>query len=392
MKNSVLLVSILMVLIVQIQATEISNNTTTVSSKRFFQAIANTQGSLPKGIYNWKMPHHSKAFTWYPEKNSWSSAGFERTGKVYFTNKGKITHRMVQENIQDGYWEVKFIGTKNKISLITLIPNELSEENPSLEIEKLFIKRKMLCTKNAEETALLYHIQYPHKKAYWMKSLKVHSSSGRGEIYQISFDGKPKCQIEDESAGKKQKYITRCTQLAGTQTAFQNIYTDQAIGACEIAVEISPDNAQVLYALGRAYKKSGNIKKALMWYRKASDLNSADAKYALGKMFLKGEGIKQNRAFAKVMFEGATKGGSIDAMVWLGILYVQGINGEKNYSEAERIFRKAISLGSITAKKNLTILNNLREKEKKKLNDKKISTSNQYNDKNQSSDNTISYQ
>jgi predicted O-linked N-acetylglucosamine transferase (SPINDLY family) len=380
MKYKALLISLLTIFFVQMAEGNVSNTHKTVSSKEFLRAIATKIGEKNKGIYSWKMPHSEEAFIWYPEKNSWTSAGFERTGKVYFTNNGKITHRVVLNSIIDGYWEVKFIGNKNKISLITLVPNELSEENPKLEIEKLFIKQKMLCTRNAEEKSVLYKLKYPQKKSFWVKSLKINSSTGRGEIYQISFGEKPACKIEDESAGKKQKYITKCIQFAGTQKVFEYINEDQAIGACEIAVEISPDNAQVLYALGRAYKKSGNDKKALLWYKKASELNNADAKHALGKMFINGEGVKKNRLFAKIMFEGAMEQGSVDAMVWLGVLYVQGIDGKKNYNEAEKLFRKAISLGSINAKKNLRILNDLKQREKEIFENKKLNSKNSNNE------------
>ena len=392
MKYKVLLISLLTTFFLQMAEGNVSNSHKTVSSKEFLRSIATKIGEKSKGIYSWKMPNSEEAFIWYPEKNSWSSEGFERTGKVYFTNKGKITHRVVLNSINDGYWEVKFIGSKNKISLITLVPNELSEENPKLDIEKLFIKQKMLCTSKAEEKSVLYKIKYPKKKSFWIKSLKINSSTGSGEMYQISFGEKPACQIEDESAGKKQRYITNCIQSSGNQKAFESIYEDQAIGACEIAVEISPDNTHVIYALGRAYKKSGNDKKALMWYKKASDLNNPDAKHALGKMFINGEGVKKNRLFAKVMFEGAMEQGSIDSMVWLGVLYVQGIDGKKNYNEAEKLFRKAISLGSINAKKNLMILNNLKQKEEKISENKKVNDEN-FNDKDiEPSDNIVEYQ
>ncbi len=338
-----------------------------IETDDFLKGVAYDKNGNSVNIYEWTMPLASKAISWSEGGVGWSEKGFERKGKVYFSNQGTITHRSVGETIKNGYWTILFVGNKERLMKVVVVPGEATQENPSFNIEKVYIKKKMICKNSKKLKSYLYLIKYPGKKPFWVKEKISISPKGRASGYMITFDRRPKCEIGDMQQTEKEKVVSNCQLYAGNEIQFKYIETDKAIGACELAMEIDSENKEVLYLLGRSYKKAEDYKNAIKWYRKSSDLGYDKAQYAVGSMFLKGQGIKKSPLMAKVYFEKASEQGYNKALVGLGVMYIKGIGGKKDYAEAEKYFRKAMSGGDKTAEQNLKRLKKLIQRENLKL-------------------------
>jgi len=130
---------------------------------------------------------------WDPNGNNWTPDGFERKGKVYLSNQGKITHTIVDTETKSGYWTLLLLGNKDKIVKATLTPSKATLENPSINIDKAFIKDQVVCEENDKIKDTVYRIKFPQKLSFWMKEKTTISTQGNKSKYVISFDKKPVC-------------------------------------------------------------------------------------------------------------------------------------------------------------------------------------------------------
>jgi hypothetical protein len=94
----------------------------------------------------------------------------------------------------------------------------------------------------------------------------------------------------------------------------------KAIVACRQALDLLPNDSNVIYSLAGAYHVNRNVNDALRLYRQAAEMGNADALNRLGEIYRNGRIVRQD------------------------------------FQEAARLFRKAADLGNANAKENLTSL------------------------------------
>ena len=148
-----------------------------------------------------------------------------------------------------------------------------------------------------------------------------------------------------------------------------------AIKYCKIA---SASSRRALYELGRAYAANRQMAEAMSAWRKASDKGSSSAMVELGVMLGTGNGVAQNPAEARKLFERAAEAGnprgvtnlaalsggstsdpvkarallskaaetnSAEAQYQLGLMTAEGIGGPKDDVAARGLFEKAAAQG-----------------------------------------------
>ncbi len=95
---------------------------------------------------------------------------------------------------------------------------------------------------------------------------------------------------------------------------------------------------------------------AAFWYRKAANQGKPGAQFALGNLYLNGQGVSQDRGQAAIWFRKAALQGVPEAQFNLGLVYAIGEGTPQDYSEAAFWFRKAAEQGDASAQENLGTL------------------------------------
>jgi TPR repeat protein len=219
-----------------------------------------------------------------------------------------------------------------------------------------------------------------------------------GTIISIFYFGMTVTLASAESPDKR---ITDCDTYAASEVdpqhiaagvAYDRIDAVVAISACEDAVRKHPNNARLIFQLGRSYDKGNNLGVALSQYRRAADLGHAVAKFNIGNMYASGRGVPKDNAKAGEWYrlaalqglhiaqkqigatyylgEGATQsytealkwyqkaadGGDAEAQNNVGSMYESGRGVEQNFAEAAKWYRKAADQGQAVAQHNLGVL------------------------------------
>ncbi len=123
--------------------------------------------------------------------------------------------------------------------------------------------------------------------------------------------------------------VAECNRLAanpsdpghvGPGVAFEAIDSHAAITACLGAVDANPNDARLVYQLGRAYDSGKDFAAAENAYLRAADLHLPAAMRNLGYLYLDATGGNADRVKAERWFLAAIKAGDTDAMnevAWL---------------------------------------------------------------------------
>jgi tetratricopeptide (TPR) repeat protein len=167
------------------------------------------------------------------------------------------------------------------------------------------------------------------------------------------------------SASAQNAPVTDCDRLAANpddpqrkavSVAFDKIDTNAAIPACEAAVRQYPNDARLIFQLGRAFNAAKNYQAALEQYRKAADQGFAPAQTNLGNMYLNGLGVPKDDAQAVAWLRKAADQGVAQAQRVLGVKYELGEGVSRDLSQAVSWYRKAAEQGDEIAKKKLAEL------------------------------------
>jgi len=325
--------------------------------------VKNGQGVMldewePKGT-------SSRSIIWNKDGMNWSEDGFIREAKIYLGNQGKITHKKNSGSDIDGYWYLTLKGDNNGLSMVKLKSNSATFDNPRVIDNNTGFTKRMLCENKENLQTILYEISLPEKKPIWVKEFIKLTETGEGAGYIFSFTEQPSCSLWDMDQSEIKRKIDNCKDMAGSHISYKSLNHNGAIGACEIAIEIIPNDGEIQYLLARAYQKSGNNMKAFDWYSESSKNGYSNAQYALGTMYLNGIGIEKDPAQAYALYNDAAKGGNSEAYIAIGVLHIKGEVVEKNYDKAKSYFRKAIAEGNKKGEVYLKKLDALIEKEKK---------------------------
>jgi S1-C subfamily serine protease len=127
----------------------------------------------------------------------------------------------------------------------------------------------------------------------------------------------------------------------------------KAIAACRQALDALPDNAELMFRLGRAHRLDGNYAEAKRLFLQASNLGNSNGFIGLGVMYRNGSGVTQDFREAAGFFRKAADLGNRIAMNYLGMMYANGRGVPRDLGEAEKLWRRAAELGDEGAKNNL---------------------------------------
>ncbi len=122
---------------------------------------------------------------------------------------------------------------------------------------------------------------------------------------------------------------------------FNNIDPTKAIPACEDAVAKEPNDARLVYQLGRAYDANKDFAKALAFFRRAADANFALAEVNLGSLYFNGQGVARDDKEAAKWDRLAADQGLAPAQANLGLMYIHGQGVGIDYVEGQRLLRLA---------------------------------------------------
>ena len=99
-----------------------------------------------------------------------------------------------------------------------------------------------------------------------------------------------------------------------------------------------------------------DLKRAVLWFKEASNNGVANAKYNLGVLYHQGMGVKQNIDDAMNLYKEAAKLDHPEAQYNLGIAHIEGIGVEYNPSQAANFFERAANQGVVEAAYNLGLI------------------------------------
>lgn len=120
------------------------------------------------------------------------------------------------------------------------------------------------------------------------------------------------------------------------------------------------DDALAQHALGIMYKRGRGVRQddgeAVAWFRKAAERGLAAGQYDLGRMLSVGRGVARDDALAVKWLRLAAAQGLGAAQVTLGILYARGRGAPDDDPEALGWIRKAAERGDAAAAKRLADL------------------------------------
>jgi TPR repeat protein len=108
-------------------------------------------------------------------------------------------------------------------------------------------------------------------------------------------------------------------------------------------------NAEAQYALGFMYDRGQGVPQnnaeAAKWWRLAADQGNTFAQYNLGTLYENGKGVPQNKAEALKWYHLAAERGNDQAQFNVGVLYFAGVAVSENRIEAAKWFRRAADQG-----------------------------------------------
>ena len=115
-------------------------------------------------------------------------------------------------------------------------------------------------------------------------------------------------------------------------------------------------NVGLIYANGKGVNK--DTYQAMGWYKKAAEQNNTAAQYNLAKLIAQRPDGKDPRARKKIVYwlEKAAEGGQKEAMNDLGMLYLKGEGVKQNKITAFELFKKAALLGDAAAQINVALM------------------------------------
>ena len=113
-------------------------------------------------------------------------------------------------------------------------------------------------------------------------------------------------------------------------------------------------NLGLLYARGQGVPQ--NYARAAEWYEKAAGQGVAAAQYNLGVMYANGQGVPRNNQEASKWFLKAAEQGVGDAASGLGQIYNEGEGAFRNPAEAEKWYRQAAAQGVASAAFSLGVM------------------------------------
>ena len=169
----------------------------------------------------------------------------------------------------------------------------------------------------------------------------------------------PACRVATLPDGRPLPLPPNTEELVGSlelcKALFGKESDESAIKACHERAEAGDAAAQ--YDLGRLYASTGirlavqgaheeHLALAAEWLKKASAQGHAEAKGALGQMYIDGFGIPRDTETGLRLLLDAADAGSVKSLTELGRRYFSGVGLPVDKEKARAFYRRARALGS----------------------------------------------
>ena len=120
------------------------------------------------------------------------------------------------------------------------------------------------------------------------------------------------------------------------------------------------DNAEAKYMLGIIYYKGNGVtqdyEQAEQFFTSAAEQDNVDAKYMLGVMYYEGNGVTQDYEQAKEWYTSAATQGHAKAKYMLGVMYYEGNGVTQDYEQAKEWYTSAAEQGYAKAQYMLGVM------------------------------------
>jgi uncharacterized protein len=120
-----------------------------------------------------------------------------------------------------------------------------------------------------------------------------------------------------------------------------------------------PDQARYWFSIARdqtaalkAYNR-GDHATAMRIYRPLAEKNQSLAEYIIGLMYANGQGVAENYGEALKWLKKAGEHGEAKAQFSVGVIYFKGLGVPQNHAEASKWYRRSADQGNATAQYNL---------------------------------------
>jgi TPR repeat protein len=134
-------------------------------------------------------------------------------------------------------------------------------------------------------------------------------------------------------------------QKTAAGISMNDIATNDALVACEAAVEKYTETPRFLFQLGRVHHSAKRYSEAVGWYQKAAEYHYAAAQSNLGYMYRAGFGVEKDFVSAVEWYRKAAEQGNAAAQATLGDMYLDGAGVEQSNVEAVAWFGVAATQG-----------------------------------------------
>ena len=113
---------------------------------------------------------------------------------------------------------------------------------------------------------------------------------------------------------------------------------------------------EAMRRLGASYEDGEAWDSAALWYRRAIDAGSLDARVDLGSIHETGPGRLRDLEHARALYDSAATAGSARGMLAIGHVYQDGVGVPRDYGRAMEWYRRAVAAGSIEAMNRVGVL------------------------------------
>jgi len=115
-------------------------------------------------------------------------------------------------------------------------------------------------------------------------------------------------------------------------------------------------SAEANYQIGQLYEEQKKGKEAQLYYKKAIELKSIKALFALATLYYNGELIPKDISKAISLYKKAAQKGDILSNYNLGYIYQHGVGVKRGLKEAFNYYKRAARKGYLDAEYNLATL------------------------------------
>lgn len=247
-------------------------------------------------------------------------------------------------------------GARNVLLLFATEPRKTSERGHGRNSPLAAALLDNLPQPGLEINFLLRNVRdHVRRSTHSKQTPYMYGQLSKQKIFLASTEGAANSGTQTEAAK-----VQPCDELAAAPDdadkhpkvggiALEKIVAADAIAACTDAVNRFPATSRFSYQLGRAYFAAQNYDDALTNYKRAFELGSVRALFALGTTYDRGEGVERDPVRARFYYEIAAQRKFAPAIANLGALYETGVGIPQDSAKAYELYRQAAELGDARA-------------------------------------------